>query len=91
MNKLIPETIGIFRNGKYVPNTPVVAVRTYPPGMAPVAAPIRKDLVCVEILTGYGPRWYGVKRAWITSALRMAVELADGCERDEVVAKWEQA
>lgn len=88
--KLVPETIGI-RNGQYVPQAPVTSIRIYPQGEAPKHSPIRRDLTTIEIRTDIGSRWFGAKRAWITDGLRVAIELCDGAERDEVLAKWADA
>lgn len=86
--KLIPDTIGVSdrSTGRFYPNARVLGVVAHPPGSH--GGPIRSDVTAVEIVTSHGTRWYGFKRAWITSSLKMAVELLPGQERDEVVARW---
>lgn len=88
MWKVVPETIGIFRNGVFNPNAPVLRVVAHPPGQHPKGAPVVSNLTALEIITESGSRWYGVQRAVISSRLRMMVELHSGAERDEVVRKW---
>lgn len=46
----------IICDGEY---TPVLALRTYPPGTAPGHAPIFRDAIAHEIVTARGSRWWG--------------------------------
>ena len=84
--KYIPSTIGVFANGEFYPATPVIRVITSPP-YTHSGSGIKDECTLVTIHTHLGERHYGVTKARI----RMAVQLFPGCERDEVVAKWDDA
>ena len=97
MWKLIPETIfctdseararGVLQGGK----VPVTRVVSHPP-VATATHPdtaIRGECTLVEVHTPLGVRRFGVADAYINSALRMAVKLWPGTERNEVIRRWE--
>jgi hypothetical protein len=90
--KLVPKSVGVFdrSTGRFMLSE-VGQVVAYPPGKAPKDSAIRRDWHTVEVRTARGTRWYGFVDARITSGLRMAVKLGPGQERDEVIAKWEDA
>ncbi len=90
--KYIPEIVNGYAPGYgFYVNEPVTKVVAYPPGQHPAGKPIKSECTLVEIHTRRGVKHYGVTKARIDSNLRMAVELWPGCERDEVVAKWDDA
>lgn len=96
--KLVPETIFcVDRRPGARPLTggkvPVLSVRTTPPVATATHAGTAINGACtlVEIVTPIGTRRMGVADAYITSSLRMAIKLWPGCERDEVVRRWEDA
>ena len=68
---------------------PVSGWRSYPPGQHPALCPIVGDLTALEVCTAAGSRWYGVKRAWIGSDLRMRVQGFN--PRFEGMMAWEDA
>jgi len=52
---------------------PVEQYLFHPAGTAPAGCPIRIDCNVLELRTQQGSRWYGCKRAYINSELRMVV------------------
>lgn len=91
--KYIPTTTSGFdrKRGGFFKDAPVTSVRAFPPGQHPAGRPIRADFTLVEIETPVGVRYHGFADACITARLKMAVKLAPGQERDEVVATWPNA
>lgn len=97
MWKLVPETIfctdasararGVLQGGK----VPVSRIVTHAPVSTPTheGTAIRGACVLVEVHTPIGVRSFGFADAYINGALRMAVKLWPGCERDEVIRRWE--
>lgn len=87
MLKYIPEVIPCMV-GKGLVRSPVLSIITHPAGNHPPKCPIREDWIAVEVICKDGVRWYGTKKAYIDSSLRMVIEVAT---RDEVLSKWEDA
>lgn len=58
-------------------------------GTAPKGCPIRIDCNVLELRTMHGSRWYGCKRAYINSELRMVV--VGFPARFEEMSAWEIA
>ena len=70
---------------------PVIRVETHPPVATSTheGTVIRGECTLVTIHTPIGVRRMGVADAYINSALRMAVKLWPGSERDVCLQRWE--
>lgn len=55
---------------------PVTRMSVYSPGNHPKHCPLVSECAALEMVTSLGSRWFGFKRAWINSELRMVVQ---GC------------
>lgn len=92
--KYAPDVIGIHVPGEgFYPAVPVKRFTLSPPceGAAHPGTAIKAQCALLTMHTEIGDRHYGVTRGRIDGSLRMAVELWPGCERDAVVARWDNA
>lgn len=74
-------------SGKITGDLRVEQAIFHPAGTAPTGCPIRIDCNVLELRTHYGSRWYGCKKAYINSELRMVV--VGFPARFEEMAAWE--
>lgn len=93
--KYIPDHVACmdWNRSRFYPSAPVVEIKLHPPIEAdrhPGTA-IRGDWFLAEVITTVGKRTYGFVDGFIDGSLRMAVRLGPGQERDEVIAKWQDA
>lgn len=72
-------------------NVPVRQYTFYKPEEHPVDCPLIKGCFALVMDTDFGARWYGFDKIRVDNSLQVACKLLPGQERDEVIAKWDDA